>query len=241
MSNLEQLKGSQRVDSSGTTRPGCDQSCLATIRQTATIVTGLDHSLHVNTGEREILGLFKVLHKRAYRLVRDRMTRRRLNPLLRKFVCNLVMFFKNSGELDDFTLTNILTALSLADCHGQESHGTTDYSTLIRRPNPAHPDTDDYFVVGREGRVDDPACPMRQLEASPAEISQTPREQLSMFFGFYYARRLEPARGAPRIRVEDFRELVPAEIKTDPLLEEAFTDVCLSDGAWDLYQRKIAA
>jgi hypothetical protein len=48
-------------------------------------------------------------------------------------------------------------------------------------------------------------------------------------------------RGAPKIRVEDFSELVPLEIRSDPVLEEAFTDVCLSDGAWELYQRRVAA
>ncbi|UCC78275.1 MAG: hypothetical protein JSW64_08275 [Candidatus Zixiibacteriota bacterium] len=222
-------------------QPGCDQSCIATIKRTATIVTGLDESLRVNTGERAILGLFKVLHRRAGRLVHDRTTRRRLNPLLRKFVCNLVMYFKSEGKLDNFMLTNIITALSLADNHGEAEHGTMDYSTLIRRPNPAHPDSDDYFVIGREGRTDDPECPMRRFEARPAEIARVPREQLSVFYGFYHARQQDPARGAPRIRVEDFGELVPPEIRIDPVLEEAFTDVCLSDGAWELYQRKIAA
>jgi hypothetical protein len=151
------------------------------------------------------------------------------------------MYFRDSGQLDDFTLTNIVTALSLSDSHGEVSYGTTDYSTLIRRPNPTHPDSDDYFVVGREGRVDDPACPMKQLEAHPEAISQIPREQLSVFFGFFHARQSDSSRGAPKIRVEDFRDLLPLDIRTDPVLEEAFTEVCLSDGAWELYQWKIAA
>jgi hypothetical protein len=241
MSDLDYKKRNNVVQSFKAPRPECDQSCIATIKRTATIVTGLDESLRVQTGERAILALFNILHSRAGRLIRARITRRRLNPLLRKFVCNLVMYFKDTGDLDDFMLTNIITALSLADSHGEASHGTMDYSTLIRRPNPAHPDSDDYFVVGREGRVDDPGCPMKRLDASPAEMSQIPREQLSVFFGFYHARRLDPARGAPRIRVEDFRDLVPFEIRVDAVLEEAFTDVCLSDGAWELYQRKIAA
>ena len=222
-------------------QPECDQSCIATIQRTATIVTGIDESLGVHTGDRAILNLFKILHRRSHRLVPYSTTRRRLNPLLRKFVCNLVMYFKDTGQLDDYTLTNIITALSLADSHGEALHGTTDYSTLIRRPNPVHPDSDDYFVIGREGRVDDPACPMKQLEAGPTEMAQVPREQLSVFFGFYHARQADPSRGAPRIRVEDFRGLVPRGIRSDLVLEEAFTDVCLSDGAWELYQRKIAA
>lgn len=224
-----------------TPQAGCSQSCITTIKRTATIVTGLDESLRVHKEDRAILTLFKVLHRRACRLVPDTTTRRRLNPLLRKFVCNLVMYFKDAGELDDFTLMNIITALSLADSHGEGSHGIMDYSTLIRRPNPTHPDSDDYFVIGREGRVDDPACPMKRLEADNTEMTQVPREQLNVFFGFYHARRPDPARGAPKVRVEDFRDLVPLEIRSDPALEEAFTDVCLSDGAWELYQRRVAA
>jgi hypothetical protein len=224
-----------------TTQPECGDSCVATIKQTATIVTGLDESLQVVTGDRAILTLFKVLHRRAGRLVPDTRTRHRLSPLLRRFICNLVMYFKEADQLDDYTLMNIITALSLADSHGVESHGTVDYSTLIRRPNPAYPDADDYFVVGREGRAGDPACPLKRLAADHTEMAQVPREQLNVFFSFYHARRYDPARGAPRIPVEVFRCLVPLEIRADPVLEEAFTDVCLSDGAWELYERKIAA
>jgi hypothetical protein len=241
MSALVQTNISQQIESIEPPRLECEQSCVATIKRTATIVTGLDESLRVQTGERTILALFIILHKRARRLISDRTTLHRLNPLLRKFVCNLVMYFKNTGELDDFILTNIITALSLADSYGETEHGQMDYSTLIRRPNPALPDSDDYFIVGREGRIDDPSCPIKKLDANPAEMWQIPREQLSVFYGFYHARRPEPARGAPRIRVDDFRDLVPLEIRTDPSLEEAFTEVCLSDGAWDLYYRKVAA
>jgi hypothetical protein len=241
MSDFDYKKGSKMVFSFKAPQLECDQSCIATIMQPAKIVTGLDESLRVQTEERAIHALFNVLHRRAGRLVNDKTTRRRLHPFLRKFVCNLVMYFKDAGRLDNFTFTNIITALSLADSHGVAAHGTMDYSTLIRRPNPAHPDSNDYFVVGREGRADDPACPLKQLEASPTERSQIPIEQLSVFFGFYHARQSDPGRGAPKIRVEDFRDLVPREIRVDPVLEEAFTDVCLSDGAWELYQRKIAA
>jgi hypothetical protein len=222
-------------------QPDCDQSCIDTISRSAEVVTGMDDSLKVRTGEREIVTLFNVLHRRAGRLVLDRDVRRRLHPLLRKFVCNLVMYFKNAGELDDFNFTNIVTALSLADHHSEAPYGPVDYSTLIRRPNPIHPDSDEYFVVGREGRIDDPECPIKRLAAHPSELAQIPRELLGVFFGFYHARRSEPARGAPKIHVRDFRDLVPREIRIDPALEEAFTDVCLSDGAWDLYYRKVAA
>jgi len=151
------------------------------------------------------------------------------------------MYFKNAGEIDDFNLTNIVTALSLADRHSEAFHGSVDHSTLIRRPNPTQPDADDYFVVGREGRINDPACPMKRLAAHPSEMSQAPREQLDVFFGFFHARQADPKRDAPKIRVEDFGTLVPHEIREDPVMEEAFTDVCLSDGAWELYQRTIAA
>ena len=219
----------------------CSRGCIAAISQPATIVTGLDESLQVHTGDRPIAVLFNVLHRRAGRLVRDRDIRRKLHPLLRKFVCNLVMYFKDAGELDDFTLTNIVTALSLADSHAAGSPDMIEYSTLIRRPNPTHPDSDNYFVVGREGRAGDAACPLRLLDERPDEILKVPREQLKVLYGFYHSRRPDPQRSAPRIRVEDFRDLVPREIRADPALEEAFTDVCLSDGAWELYQRRIAA
>lgn len=221
-----------------TCQPDCDQRCIDTISRSTEIVTGVDDSLQVRTEKRAVAALFNVLHRRAGRLVSDKNVRRRLHPLLRKFVCNLVMYFKNAGELDDFNLTNIVTALSLADRHSEASHGPVDFSTLIRRPNPLHPDSDDYFVVGREGKIDDPECPIKRLAAHPSEISRAPREQLEVFFGFYHARQSDPSRSAPRIRVDDFFKLVPHEIKEDPALEEAFTDVCLSDGAWELYQTK---
>jgi len=222
-------------------RADCDQSCIDAISQPTEVVTGVDDSLQAQTEERTIAALINVLHRRAGRLVPDRMVRRRLHPLLMRFVCNLVMYFKNAGELDNFALTNIVTALSLSDHHSEASHGSVDYSTLVRRPNPLHPDSDDYFVVGREGRIDDAECPIKRLAAHPSEVSKIPREQLEVFFGFYHARRSEPGRSAPRIHVRDFRELVPPEIRINPALEEAFADVCLSDGAWDLYYRKVAA
>jgi hypothetical protein len=214
---------------------------MDTISKPAEVVTGVNDSFQMRTGERAIASLFSVLHRRTVRLVPDRKLRQRLHPLLRKFVCNLVMYFENAGELDDFNFTNIVTALYLADRHSEAAHGTVDHSTLIRRPNPTQPDADDYFVVGREGRVDDPVCPMKRLAAHPSEMSLVPKEQLDVFFGFFHARQAAPLRGAPRIRVEDFGALVPREIRKDPILEEAFTDVCLSDGAWELYRRKVAA
>jgi len=151
------------------------------------------------------------------------------------------MYFRDAGKLDDFTLTNIITALSLADNHSEAPYGTIDYSTLIRRPNPINSDSDEFFVVGREGRIEDPGCPMKLLTEQSQKISQIPKEQLKVFLGFYYARNLNPMRGAPKIPVDDFRNLVPNEIRSNPLLEEAFTDVCLSDGAWELVQQKVAA
>lgn len=222
-------------------QPDCDQRCIATISQSTEIVTAVDDSFQIQTRKRAISNLFSVLHRRAGRLVTDRQVRRRLHPLLIKFVCNVVMYFKNADMLEDFNLANIITALSLADHHRDALHGTVDFSTLIRRPNPAQPDADDYFVVGREGRINDPACPMRHLNAHPSEMSRMPREQLDVFLGFYYARQLNPYRSAPKIRVEDFADVVPREIRENSVLGEAFTDVCLSDGAWELYQRKVVA
>ena len=106
----------------------CDQHCIATIKRPATIVTEIDDSFKFHTGDRTILSLFKVLQRRTVRLIKNKTTRRRLYPFLRKFVCNLVMHFRNSGELDDFTFTNIITALSLADSHSIASHGIMDHS-----------------------------------------------------------------------------------------------------------------
>lgn len=222
-------------------QPDCDESCIDTISQPIEIVTSVDDSFQAETGERTIASLFSVLHRRAYRLVPDREIRQRLHPLLRKFVCNLVMYFKSAGELDDFNLVNIVTALSVADRHSEAAPGVVDHSTLIRRPNPTQPEADDYFVVGRAGKVDDPACPLKRLAAHPTELSRVPREQRDVFFGFFHARQADPKRDAPRIRVEEFRSLIPREIRDNALLEEAFTDVCFSDGAWELYQRKVAA
>ena len=62
-----------------------------------------------------------------------------------------------------------------------------------------------------------------------------------MFHAFHYARSRDTARDAPRIPVEAFRRLIPAEITGGSALEQAFLDVCFSDGAWELYQLKLAA
>jgi hypothetical protein len=35
--------------------------------------------------------------------------------------------------------------------------------------------------------------------------------------------------------------LVPEEIYSNSILEESFLDVVFSDGAWELYQRKLTA
>ena len=62
-----------------------------------------------------------------------------------------------------------------------------------------------------------------------------------MFRAFHLSRSMDTARAAPRIPVDDFLCLVPGEVKGDPVLEEAFMDVCFSDGAWELYQFRQAA
>jgi len=215
---------------------------MTTERQTEhRIITAIGEDRDPILQEATIDGLLGILSRRADRLVGDRGTLRRVKPALRAFVQNLLEYFDASGELDDYTLTNLLTALATADNHGPGQHGLEDYSTLIRRPNPTHPDTDRYFVVGREGRITDPACPLRAIESNDEALAELPTAQLHTFLAFHYARSIDPARGAPRIPVASLKGLVPTEIQTDRALEEAFLDVCFSDGAWELYQRKIAA
>jgi hypothetical protein len=191
--------------------------------------------------ERTIDNLLEVLCRRANRLVEDRETCERLRPAFREFVYNIVEYFDDCGELDEYVMTNIMTALATSDNHGPSYHGVEDYSTLVRRPNPTDPDTDRYFVIGREGRIDDPGCPLEQMEKNSGWLAGVPSAQQHMFRAFHYARSKDATRGAPRIPVEDLRDLVPKEIKNDPVLEEAFLDVCFSDGAWELYQLKLAA
>lgn len=206
-----------------------------------TIVTGLKDDRTPLLGERTIDGLLEVLCRRANRLVEDRGTCERLRPAFREFVNSVVEYFDASGDLDEYTLTNIMTALVTADNHGNGSHGVEDYSTFIRRLNPTDPDTDKYFIVGREGRIDDPSCPLTELENSGEGLEHIPEAQLHMFQAYYYARSLDVTRGAPRIPTEELVRLVPGEIGGDPVLEEAFLDVVFSDGAWELYQLKLAA
>jgi hypothetical protein len=143
--------------------------------------------------------------------------------------------------MGEYVMTNIMTALATADTHGEGPHGTEDYSTFIRRFNPTDPDTDRFFVVGRAGNINDPKCPLRELEGDIESLSEIPSAQLHMFYAFHHARSMDATRGAPRIPVDDFWRLVPDEIKSDQVLEEAFLDVCFSDGAWELYQLKLAA
>ena len=64
---------------------------------------------------------------------------------------------------------------------------------------------------------------------------------MHMFRTYHHARSKDVTRNVPKIPVQDFSNLVPDEIMNDPVLEEAFLDVCFSDGAWDLYQLKLAA
>jgi hypothetical protein len=205
------------------------------------IVTGLNDDRTPLLEERTTDKLLEVLCRRANRLVDDRETCERLRPAFREFVYNVIGYFEHTGELDDYTLANIKTALVTADNHGPSNHGVEDYSTFIRRLNPTDPETDRYFVVGREGNISDPGCPMKQLENNNEMLANIPTAQLHMFQAFYYARSQDVTRGAPRIPVEDFEVLVPEEIKSDPVLEEAFLDVVFSDGAWELYQLKLAA
>ena len=205
------------------------------------VVTGLDGDRRAVLEETSIDELLQTLCNRTHRLIGDQETCQKLKPSFREFIYNIVGYFKDSGEMDEYAMTNIMTALATADTHGEGPYGIEDYSTFIRRLNPTDPHTDRFFVVGRAGSINDPECPLRELEGDNEKMSEIPRAQLHMFYAFHHARSMDVTRGAPRIPVDDFWKLVPDQIKADPVLEEAFLDVCFSDGAWELYQLKCAA
>jgi hypothetical protein len=205
------------------------------------IVTGLADDRQAVLNEVTIDQLLTVLFRRANRLVDDARVGDRLRPVLRDFVHNVITYFNDSGQLDEYVMTNIMTALVTADSHGPSDHGVEDYSTFIRSLNPTDPDAGRYFLIGRAGSVNDPACPLNEMAQDSGWLSRTPAAQLHMFHAFHYARSRDTSRGAPRIPVEDLRLLVPSEITGDSELEEAFLDVCFSDGAWQLYHLRLAA
>lgn len=217
----------------------CGAECVATCTQKVAVVTGVgadgDPILRAET----IDALVDVLRRRAERLAEGGDVAERLEPLLRQFVCNIVSHFADSGQLDGYVHANIATALATADNYGQARHGVEDYSTFIRRPNPTDRAADRYFIVGRSGKVDDDDCPLGSLEETEDWSFGLPAEQLHVFYAFYHARSMDAERGAPMIPADRFVELVPEEIRLDPALEGAFLDVCLSDGAWELYQLKV--
>jgi hypothetical protein len=207
----------------------------------AKIVTGLGPDRTAIVETRTIDSLLDVLCRRAHRLVGDPEVCERLRPSFRQFVRNMVGYFEERGELDEYLLTNIMAALATADNHGPGGHDVEDYSTFIRRLNPTDPASDSYFIIGREGRVGDPGCPLHGMGRPGRALAQAPEGKLHVFVAFYHARSRDVSRAAPRIPVEVFRRLVPEEIASDPELECAFLDVCFSDGAWELYQLKLAA
>ncbi|OGR10355.1 MAG: hypothetical protein A2341_22830 [Deltaproteobacteria bacterium RIFOXYB12_FULL_58_9] len=206
--------------------------------QKVPVVIGLGEDRKAILGEETIDNLLMVLCQRAHRLVDDPSTCERLRPAFGKFLHNVVEHFNNSGELDDYTLTNIMTALVTADNRGPAKHGMEDYSTLIRCLNPTDPDAGKYFIIGREGSINDPECPLNEMQNNGVGLERVPAAQLHMFYAFYYARAMDVSRGAPKILVDDFFALIPEEILDDPTLEEALLDVCFSDGAWELYQMR---
>jgi len=211
------------------------------LEQRLRVVTGLDDDRRAVLEESSIDELLLTLCIRTNRLIGDRENCEKLKPTFREFIYNIVGYFNDSGEMDDYVMTNIMTALATADTHGEGPHGLEDYSTFIRRLNPTDPDTDRFFVVGRAGSIDDPECPLRELEGDIEKLYEIPPAQLHMFYAFHHARSMDVTRGAPKIVVDDFWSLVPDAIKCDPVLEEVFLDVCFSDGAWELYQLKVAA
>jgi hypothetical protein len=203
------------------------------------IVTGIGDNGEAVLEERTFDKLLNVLYLRADRMINHHDTCEKLRPALRKLVSNVVEYFIQSGEIDDYVMTNIMTALATADSHGFSDHGIEDYSTFIRRLNPSDVNSDRYFLIGRAGSINDQKCPLEKIEKNSEYLSTMPKAKLYMFHAFHHARSKDVSRGAPRIPVEDFMLLIPGEIYGDPSLEEAFLDVAFSDGAWELYQRKL--
>ena len=211
------------------------------LEQRLQVVTGLDDDRRAVLEESSIDELLLTLCTRTKRLIDNQETCKKLKPGFREFIYNIVGYFHDSGEMDEYVMTNIMTALATADTHGEGPHGIEDYSTFIRRLNPTDPDTDRFFVVGRAGSVDDPECPLSELEQDVETLREIPPAKLHMVYAFHHARSKDVTRGAPRILVDDFWSLVPDAIKCDSVLEEVSLDVCFSEGAWELYQLKVAA
>lgn len=211
------------------------------LEQKLQIITGIGDNGEPLLEERTIDKLLDVLYLRANRLIKHHETCEKLRPALRKFVSNIVEHFIESGEIDDYVMTNIMTALATADSHGFSEHGIEDYSTLIRRLNPSDVNSDRYFLIGRAGSINDQKCPLEDIEKNSDYLSKMSKAELHMFHAFHYARSKDVSRSAPRIPVADFMRLVSREIYSDPILEGAFLDVAFSDGAWELYQRKLLA
>jgi hypothetical protein len=202
---------------------------------TVLVVIGVDHNLRPLLKEIALSSLLKVLYVRARRLVRNHEIREQLQEPLYEFVYNIVQYFASRQMLDNYTLTNLATALICADAHGTGHAGPEDFSTFIRRLNPTDPGTDSFFILGREGKADDPQCPIRTMDR--ADLQLLSDAQLHMYLAFYHARLMNAERGAPRIPIDDIWGLIPQTITNQPILEEAFLDVCFSDGAWELYHR----
>jgi hypothetical protein len=211
------------------------------LEQRLQVVTGLDDGRRAVLEESSIDELLLTLCIRTHRLIGEQETCEKLKPTFREFIYNIVGYFHDSGEMDEYVMTNIMTALVTADTHGEGPHGVEDYSTFIRRLNPTDPDTERFFVVGRAGSISEPGCPLREFEGDIDTLFELPSAKLHMFYAFHHARSMDVTRGAPRIPVDEFWRLVPDAIKCDPVLEEVFLDVCFSDGAWELYQLKLAA
>jgi hypothetical protein len=219
----------------------CDEGCRTLLRRKLPVVTSIDETGRAIVRQRNIDTLLAVLERRSRRLVASRETRERLRPGLRRFVCNIVTYFDDRKLLDDVQLSSIMAALVTADDHNRAPQGVVDHSTFIRILNPTDPESDEYFIIGRAGKLSDAACPLSELEGHQGGLPRIPRSQLHMFRAFHFSRSMDATKGAPRIPVGDFLRLVPEEVKSDPVLGEAFMDVCFSDGAWELYQLRQAA
>jgi hypothetical protein len=187
----------------------------------------------------------RALESLIYRIndvTKNNKERDQLRAITEEFVHNVVTYFQTKG-MDDYTLANLLTALLCSNKKGQPmtmgkmSFGE-HYSTFIRVPDVGTEDHEEFFVVGRDGDVEDCVLSSKEVVDKISRNSQL----LFVYTAFKDVRDREDGNGSPRIPRADMIELVPAAVRGDEELFELFAEVCLSDGAYanlykDLFMR----
>jgi hypothetical protein len=183
------------------------------------------------------------LMDRIYDVTDGPAQREQVRTVVKEFVNNVVAYFQ-AREMDDYMLANLLTALLCSNKKGEPmimgkmSFGE-HYSTFIRVPDLGTEDHEKFFVVGRDGDVEE--CVLSSNEVMDNISRNSPL--LFVYTAFKDVRDREDGNGAPRIPRADMVELVPAAVRGDEDLFETFSEVCLSDWAYanlykDLFMRE---